>query len=257
MKLISWNVNGLRALHRKELFYPFLDKYQPDILCMQETKSHQEQLSADILNIPGYNSYFESGIRKGYSGVAIYSKSRPKSIQTGFQIDDIFDREGRIQIAEYESFILINIYFPNGGSGEERLNYKLKFYEALLQYLENIDYANKNIIITGDVNTAHTEIDLARPKENQKVSGFMPEERAWLDKLTQEYGFIDTLRMFTQEGELYTWWDMKTRARDRNVGWRIDYFFVSQPLKDKVKDAYILSDVYGSDHCPVVLELDI
>lgn len=257
MKLISWNVNGLRALHRKELFYPFLAKYQPDIFCMQETKSHQEQLSSDILNIPGYNSYFESGIRKGYSGVAIYSKTRPKSIQTGFQIDDIFDREGRIQIADYEQFTLINIYFPNGKSGEVRLNYKLKFYEALLQYLENIDYAHKNIIINGDVNTAHTEIDLARPQENQKISGFLPEERAWLDKLTQKYGFIDTLRMFTQEGELYTWWDMKTRARDRNVGWRIDYFFVSQPLKDKVKDAYILSDVYGSDHCPVVLELDI
>ena len=257
MKLISWNVNGLRALHRKELFYPFLERYKPDILCMQETKSHIEQLSSEILNIPEYNSYFESGIRKGYSGVSIYSKARPKSIQTGFQIDDIFDREGRIQIAEYENFTLINIYFPNGGSGEERLKYKLRFYEALLQYLENIDYTHKNIIITGDVNTAHTEIDLARPKENQKVSGFLPAERAWLDKLTQKYGFIDTLRMFTQEETLYTWWDMKTRARDRNVGWRIDYFFVSQPLKDKVKDAYILSDVYGSDHCPVVLELDI
>lgn len=257
MKLISWNVNGLRALHRKELFYPFLDKYQPDIFCMQETKSHIEQLSKDIVEIPGYTSYFESGIRKGYSGVAIYSKTQPTFIQTGFQIDDIYDREGRIQIADYDKFILINIYFPNGGSGEERLNYKLKFYEALLQYLENIDYTYKNIIITGDVNTAHTEIDLARPKENQKVSGFLPEERAWLDTLTQKYGFTDTLRMFTQEGELYTWWDMKTRARDRNVGWRIDYFFVSQSLKDKVKNAYILPEVYGSDHCPVVLELDI
>ncbi len=257
MKLISWNVNGLRALQRKELFQPFLEKYQPDIFCLQETKSHIEQLSKDIVEIPGYTSYFESGIRKGYSGVAIYSKTQPTSIQTGFQIDDIYDREGRIQIADYDKFILINIYFPNGGSGEERLNYKLKFYEALLQYLENIDYTHKNIIITGDVNTAHTEIDLARPKENQKVSGFLPEERAWIDKLTQQYGFTDTLRIFTQEGELYTWWDMKTRARDRNVGWRIDYFFVSQSLKDKVKNAYILTEVYGSDHCPVVLELEI
>lgn len=257
MKLISWNVNGLRALHRKELLYPFLDKYQPDILCIQETKSHIEQLPKDIVEIPGYTSYFESGIRKGYSGVAIYSKTQPKSIQTGFQIDDIFDREGRIQIADYNDFILINIYFPNGKSGEIRLNYKLKFYEALLQYLESIDHIHKNIIITGDVNTVHTEIDLANPKENQKVSGFLPEERAWIDKLIQQYGFTDTLRMFTQEGELYTWWDMRTRARDRNVGWRIDYFFVSQSLKNKVKNAYILSDVYGSDHCPVVLELDI
>jgi exodeoxyribonuclease-3 len=257
MKLISWNVNGLRALQRKELFQPFLEKYQPDILCLQETKSHIEQLSKDIVEIPGYTSYFESGIRKGYSGVAIYSKTAPISIQTGFQLDDIFDQEGRIQIADYDKFILINIYFPNGGSGEERLNYKLKFYEALLQYLKGIDYHTKQIIITGDVNTAHTEIDLARPKDNLKTSGFLPEERAWLDKLTQKYKFTDTLRMFTQEGELYTWWDMKTRARDRNVGWRIDYFFVSELLKDKVKDAYILSDVYGSDHCPVVLELDI
>ncbi|MEX0598014.1 MAG: exodeoxyribonuclease III [Candidatus Paceibacterota bacterium] len=257
MKLISWNVNGLRALHRKELLYPFLEQYQPDIFCIQETKSHIEQLSKDIIEIPGYASYFESGIRKGYSGVAIYSKIQPKSIQTGFQIDDIYDREGRIQIADYENFILINIYFPNGGSGAERLSYKLKFYEALLQYLENIDYTNKKIIITGDVNTAHTEIDLARPKENKKVSGFLPQERAWLDKLTQQYGFTDTLRVFTQEGELYTWWDMKTRARDRNVGWRIDYFFVSQMLKNKVKNAYILSDEYGSDQCPVVLELEI
>ncbi len=257
MKLISWNVNGLRALQRKELFQPFLEKYQPDILCMQETKSHREQLSEDIINIPGYISYFESGIRKGYSGVAIYSKTEPISIQTGFKLDDIFDQEGRIQIATYEKFILINIYFPNGGSGAERLAYKMKFYAALLQYLEGIDYSNKKIIITGDVNTAHTEIDLARPKENLKTSGFLPEERAWIDTLIQEYGFSDTLRLKTDKPELYTWWDMKTRARDRNIGWRIDYFFVSTLLKGKVKDAYILSDVYGSDHCPVVLELDI
>jgi exodeoxyribonuclease-3 len=257
MKLISWNVNGLRALQRKELFQPFIDKYQPDILCMQETKSHLEQLSDDIVHIPGYSSYFESGIRKGYSGVAIYTKTQPISIRNGFQKGDIFDQEGRIQIADFERFILINIYFPNGGSGAERLDYKMKFYAALLEYLDEIDHNNKSIIITGDVNTAHTEIDLARPKDNLKTSGFLPQERAWIDTLTQKYGFYDTLRLKTDKPELYTWWDMKTRSRDRNVGWRIDYFFVNQLLKEKVKDAYTLPDVYGSDHCPVALELSL
>lgn len=257
MKLISWNVNGLRAVHRKDLFIPFIDQYQPDILCLQETKSHKEQLSEDLLNIPGYTSYFESGIRKGYSGVAIYTKLPPIAIKNGFSQGDIFDQEGRIQIAEYEKYILFNIYFPNGASRQDRLEYKMQFYDALCRYLDDIDHSNKAIIITGDVNTAHTEIDLARPKENQKTSGFLPEERAWIDKLTQEYMFYDTLRLKNSSPELYTWWDMKTKARERNVGWRIDYFFVNESLKSHVRDAYILSEVYGSDHCPVGLELDL
>jgi len=254
IKLLSWNVNGLRAAYKKG-FLDWVLKENPDILCIQETKAHEEQLSDDLRNVNGYQSYFCSGERKGYSGVALYTKIKPLDIKKGFGKKK-FDNEGRILIAEYSDFTLFNIYYPNGKASPERLKYKMDFYDAFFNYTNKLKKAGKKIIICGDVNTAHKEIDIARPKENSKVSGFLPEERAWIDKFL-EAGYIDTFRMFNSKPDNYTWWDMITRARERNVGWRIDYFFVSENVKADVKDAFILSDVMGSDHCPIGIELEI
>ena len=255
LRLLSWNVNGIRAIHKKGFVDWFL-KESPDILCMQETKAHPNQLADDLLNINGYKSYFSSSIvKKGYSGVAIYTKQEPVKVEHGFGIPK-FDDEGRIIIADYKSFVLINIYYPNGKASEERLQYKLDFYNAFLKHAENLKSKGKKLIICGDVNTAHKEIDLARPKENSQTSGFLPIEREWMDKFFSQ-GYIDTFRMFSSEPENYTWWDMVTRARDRNVGWRIDYFFISENLKKNITNAFILQEVTGSDHCPVGVEMEV
>ncbi len=252
IRILSWNVNGLRAVHKKG-FLDWFNNEKPDILCLQETKAQEEQLPEEVRNIEGYHSYFSSAVKKGYSGVAIYTKEEPKSVKKGFGIEK-FDSEGRILIAEYPDFILFNIYYPNGKAREERLRYKMDFYDEFLKFVNKLKKKGKNIIICGDVNTAHKEIDLARPKENEKVSGFLPEEREWIDKFLS-HGYLDTFRMFNQEPDNYTWWDQITRARERNVGWRIDYFYISESLKKKVKDAFILSDVMGSDHCPIGIEI--
>ncbi len=252
MKLVSWNVNGLRAIGKKG-FLDFVDDYRPDILCIQETKAQEDQLSSSLRHPDGYFSYFCSAERKGYSGTALYSLTEPENLSYGFGVPE-FDSEGRIIIAEYDSFILYNIYFPNGKMSKERLDYKMAFYEECLnQVTRDID-SGKGVIICGDVNTAHKEIDLARPKENSKVSGFLDIERGWIDRLLDS-GFKDSFRMFTGEGGYYSWWDLKSGARKRNVGWRIDYFFVSNSIADLVKSASILSHIEGSDHCPVELEL--
>ncbi len=251
IKILSWNVNGLRAVHKKG-FLDWFAAANPDILCLQETKAHEEQLPEELKMVDGYQSYFCSGERKGYSGVAIYTKEKPISIKKGFG-DKKFDNEGRILIAEYPDFNLFNIYYPNGKASAERLQFKMEFYDAFLDYANKLKKKGKKLIICGDVNTAHKEIDIARPKENSTVSGFLPEERAWIDKFLSS-GYVDTFRMFNQEPNNYTWWDMVTRARERNVGWRIDYFYVSENAKDDIKDAFILSDVMGSDHCPIGIE---
>ena len=252
LKLLSWNVNGIRAVAKKG-FHEWLKQANPDILCIQETKAWEEQLDESLTNIDGYHAYFAEAYKKGYSGVAIYTKQKPLSIKKGIGIEE-FDREGRILIAEYPEFTLFNIYYPNGKAREERLKYKMDFYEAFQKYVVKLKKQGKKIIICGDVNTAHKEIDLARPKPNSKVSGFLPEERAWMDRFLAE-GFIDTLRMFNTSAEVYTWWDMMTRARDRNVGWRIDYFFISENLRENITNAFTLPDVKGSDHCPVGIEV--
>ncbi len=252
IKLLSWNVNGIRAAYKKGILNWF-SKEQPDILCIQETKAMKEQLPDDLINVNGYNSFFSSAERKGYSGTATYTKVNPVKVSNGIGIQK-FDSEGRFLVTEFDEFMLFNIYFPNGKAKAERLQYKMDFYEAFLKHLKKLLKQDKKIVICGDVNTAHKEIDLARPKPNEKISGFLPEEREWIDKLL-EAGFIDTLRVFNQKPEQYTWWDMMTRARDRNVGWRIDYFFISDNLKDNLKNAFILPDVMGSDHCPVGIEL--
>ena len=251
-RILSWNVNGIRAAYKKG-FLDWFTKEKPDILCLQETKAASEQLPAALKEIKGYHAYFCSAEKKGYSGVAIYTKEEPEDLKTGFGIKK-FDNEGRIQIADFKSFILFNIYFPNGKASEQRLKYKMDFYDTFLDYADSLKIKSKNLIICGDINTAHQEIDLARPRENEKISGFLPQERAWIDKFIS-HGYIDTFRMFNQKPDHYTWWDLKSRARERNVGWRIDYFFVSENLKKKVRASYMLPDVMGSDHCPIGIDV--
>lgn len=253
LRLISWNVNGIRAAAKKGLV-EWIKKEKPDVFCVQETKAWEEQLDESLTKIEGYNSYFSEAYKKGYSGVAIYTKEKPIEVKKGIGIDE-FDREGRFLIAEYKNFILYNIYYPNGKARAERLKYKMDFYKAFQKHAVELKNKGKKIIICGDVNTAHKEIDLARPKPNEKVSGFLPEEREWMDRFFAE-GFIDTLRIFNEKPEVYTWWDQISRARDRNVGWRIDYFFISENLKSSIKDAFTMPDVMGSDHCPIGIKIN-
>lgn len=254
LKLLSWNVNGLRAILKKG-FEDWLNRDLPDVLCLQETKVAADQLPEKLRSIPGYYSYFGSGERKGRDGVALISRRKPLSVDYALGIEGLGD-EGRAIVADYGQFVLFNVYFPNGKASRERLDYKLRFYDLFLDHIEALRSQGKSIVICGDLNTAHKEIDLARPRANEKISGFLPEERAWMDRLV-ENGFIDTFRIFHPEGENYSWWDMKSRARERNVGWRIDYFFVSEDLKDRIQSAFILKDVTGSDHCPVGIELKV
>lgn len=252
LKLISWNVNGIRAAHKKG-FLEWFAKQNADIVCLQETKAHHSQLPVDLTQIKGYRSFWHLGERKGYSGVGTYTKLDPIETKMEFP-SEILSQEGRIIQNEFEKFYLFNVYFPNGGMGPERLKYKLKFYDDFLEYI--LSLKGKPIIICGDINTAHTVIDLARPKENRNVSGFMDIERKWLDKLFA-LGFIDTFRVFNQDPGNYTWWDMKTKARERNIGWRIDYFITSPELKNHILKSEIHFEVTGSDHCPVTLEIDL
>ena len=251
-RILSWNVNGIRAAYKKG-FVDWFTEEKPDILCVQETKAMKEQLPDDLINVDKYKSFFSSAERKGYSGVATYCNQEPDEVSNGIGIKK-FDSEGRFLITDFGEFILFNIYFPNGKAKKERLQYKMDFYDSFLKHLKKLKKQGKKIVVCGDVNTAHKEIDIARPKENEKISGFLPEEREWIDKLLNA-GFIDTFRVFNDKPDNYTWWDMMTRARDRNVGWRIDYFFISQNLSSNLKSATILPDVMGSDHCPVGIEL--
>ncbi len=254
MKLISWNVNGLRAQAKKG-FLDWLYETSPDILGLQETKVEAEQLPEEVRTPKGYFAYFtHSKGRKGYSGVALYSKTKPDKVEYGIGIKE-FDDEGRIIIGHFGDLVLLNVYFPNGGGGSERLKYKLEFYDAFLLYIEKLRKKGKKVVFCGDINTAHEEIDLARPKENSKNTGFLPEERAWIDELIY-HGYVDTFRYFHPHKEgAYSYWDMKTSARERNVGWRIDYFFVAPELLSRLHSAGISSNIFGSDHCPAWIEL--
>ena len=254
MKILSWNVNGIRAADRKGLFEWF-KKENPEILCLQEIKALSKQIPPHLRNITGYNIFLNPAEQKGYSGVATFTKEKPIDVKNGFGIDK-FDNEGRTIITEFPFFTLFNIYFPNGKKNQERLDYKMDFYDTFLGFADNLKANGKNIVVCGDFNTAHKEIDLARPKENQKISGFLPIERAWIDTFI-DHGYIDTFRYFNKEPEQYSWWDFKTRARDRNIGWRIDYFFVNKEFIQFVKKAFIMQDVMGSDHCPIGIEIDI
>ena len=252
MKLYSWNVNGIRAAERKG-FLDWLDQTQPDILCLQETKARVDQLGSSLIEDHGYHTYWHSADKAGYSGVATFCKEEPYFVQEGLGIDR-FDSEGRVLITEHENFLLYNIYFPNGQKDDIRLNYKLDFYDELLPIVNDQVENGNNVIITGDWNTAHHPIDLARPKENEKTSGFMPRERERIDTYIS-HGWVDTFRYFHAESDRYTWWTYRFGARERNIGWRIDYFFVNETLVEQLVDAEIHPDIMGSDHCPVSLTL--
>lgn len=258
MRIISWNVNGIRANVKKGGF-DWLINESPDIFCFQETKAHPDQLEEGVRNPAGYFSYFDhSKGRKGYSGVAIYSKVEPTKVEYGLGVEK-YDQEGRFLAAFFKEgafgkdmpkFVFIDTYFPNGGGGPERLEYKLRFYDEFLKYI-NAQKKGYEVVFCGDINTAHTEIDLARPKENAENTGFLPVERAWIDRVIAA-GYADAFRTLHPDlKEKYSYWDMKTFARDRNVGWRIDYFFVSSGIFGLVTKARILDEIMGSDHCPI------
>lgn len=253
LQLYSWNVNGIRAAQKKG-FLDWLEAASPDILGIQETKAHPDQLDDELLHPPGYHTYWAAAERKGYSGVALYTKKEPQDILLGLD-KPAYDREGRTIVADYGEFVFITAYFPNGSRDHSRVPYKMEYYADFLAYCNDLRDQGKAVIFCGDVNTSHKEIDLARPRQNQNTTGFLPIEREWLDEVVAQ-GYIDTFRMLypDQEGA-YSWWTFIGNARSRNVGWRLDYFFISPDLKDRVVEATIHTDVVGSDHCPVSLTL--
>ncbi|GFK93346.1 Exodeoxyribonuclease [Fundidesulfovibrio magnetotacticus] len=253
MILHSWNVNGLRAVAGKG-FFEWLSASDSDVAGLQETKI-QPGHEADFGEVQGYRPSFVScTVKKGYSGVGAYYRREPLAVNAELP-DPRFRGEGRLLHLEYPEFHFLTVYFPNGQRGQDRLDYKMGYYEAFLAHAQELR-RTKPIVVCGDFNTAHTELDLKNPKSNEKTSGFLPEERAWLDRFTA-HGYVDCFRLFEQGGGHYTWWDYRFQARSRNVGWRIDYFYVSDELRPRVKRAWIESQVTGSDHCPVGLELDL
>lgn len=257
IRLISWNVNGLRAAVKKD-FFPSVEALDPDILLLQETKLQEDQRTEEMISLPGYTSHWAySTVKKGYSGVAAYTRPTPRTVTPGMGIPR-FDQEGRILELDLDDFILFNIYFPNGQMSEERLQYKLDFYQAFFDHADRLRDQGRSLIITGDFNTAHNEIDLKNPKPNSKRSGFLPMERQVLDKILAN-GYVDTFRHFNPETVKYSWWSYRFNARANNAGWRIDYFFATQDIIDKgwITNTFIDNEITGSDHCPVGLELTI
>lgn len=264
MKIVSWNVNGLRAVHKKGLFLPFVEKYKPDIICLQEIKSRKDQNELDLKD---YLEYWNPAEKAGYSGTAIFCKEKPLSVNFGFteeiikkyklEKDDYGDpnKEGRVLTAEFEDFYIVTVYTPNSKSDLSRLPLRHKQWDpAFLEYLIDLK-KQKNVIFCGDLNVAHTEDDLAHPKENEGEHGFTKEERESIDIVIKN-GFVDTFRHFTKGPGHYTWWVQWANARERNLGWRLDYFFVNKDFLPKVKSSTILKDSYGSDHCPILLEVE-
>ncbi|MBN2509043.1 MAG: exodeoxyribonuclease III [Spirochaetales bacterium] len=253
MKLLSWNVNGIRAVHNKG----FLDWFaggNADVVCLQETKARPEQLPAELTGIPGYEHHWAWAVRKGYSGVGVYTRIKPLDVSL-LGVKD-FDDEGRTLVLDFDGFTLYNCYFPNSQAEGARLDYKLAFCEALQEHASRNVNSGRNVVICGDYNVAHMPIDLANPKSNEKNPGYLPEERAWMTSFLDS-GFIDTFRKFDDRPGQYSWWSYRMNAREKNIGWRIDYFCVNSGFNEPVRGAGIQSDVYGSDHCPVSIELDI
>jgi len=264
MKIYSWNVNGIRAVIKKGTFMPFIEQYQPDILCLQETKAEQRQVAVDL---PDYEEYWNSAEKKGYSGTAVFTKIKPLSVANGLP-EDIAQKygltadkygdpgkEGRVIAAEFPDFYVVTVYTPNAKDDLSRIPLRHKHWDpAFLAYCKSLEQ-KKPVVFCGDLNVAHTSDDLARPKENEGMKGFTEEERSGFQAFI-DAGFVDTFRMFHEGNGFYTWWSHFANARARNVGWRIDYILVSESLKSKVKRAEILPEVEGSDHCPVMIELE-
>jgi exodeoxyribonuclease III len=257
LKLISWNVNGLNALMAKGFVRHVID-LDADIIAIQETKLQETKLTEAMKNIDGYTSYWSfSTVKKGYSGVGTYTRIPPLSVRHGIGIPE-YDQEGRICEMDFGDFLFFNVYFPNGQMGDDRLQYKLRFYEAFFAHVDRYRIQGKSVIISGDFNTAHNEIDLKNPKANENYSGFLRIERDWMDRILQN-GYVDTFRYLYPDIAKYSWWTYRFGARSRNIGWRIDYFIVSEDLMEKgqIKDAFIDNDIPGSDHCPVGLMLTL
>lgn len=253
MKITTWNVNGIRAATSKGIF-DWIEENSADILCLQEIKAKEDQIDITPIDIAGYAYFINSAERPGYSGVANLYKRAPSEMKRGID-NPKFDIEGRVIQFSYPEFELFNIYFPNGGQDNKRVPFKLEFYDNLLKYCKELVIKGKEIIITGDFNTAHNEIDLKNPKSNEKNTGFLPEERVWIDTYL-DFGFIDAFRQLYPEDEIYTWWTYRFGAREKNVGWRLDYYLVTEKVFSHTKDVIIHTDVMGSDHCPVSILLD-
>ena len=254
MKIVSWNVNGIRACIQKG-FFDVLEEINPDLLFLQETKISLDQLTLDMLHPNGYHTVWHSAKKPGYSGVALLTKKKPVHVFEGFGISR-YDDEGRVIGADFKDKVFLGVYFPNGQKNDERLQYKLDFYKDFFIFCEELKQQGKEVLVCGDFNTAHQEIDLARPKENEDQSGFLPVERAWMDKLFNTMGYVDTFRLHHQDPHQYSWWSFRTAARKRNIGWRIDYVIVTNNLAPLVKEAFILPEILGSDHCPVGIVLN-
>jgi exodeoxyribonuclease-3 len=252
MKITTWNVKGIRAAITKGM-KEFIQETQPDIMCLQEIKARPEQIAESIRELPGYFSIWNPAQRPGYSGVAVFTKKPPLQTVLGLG-EERFDDEGRVIRMHWDEFVLYNIYFPNGQRGKERVDYKLEFYSTLLDECKSLHEQGEKIIITGDFNTAHKDIDLANPRENEKTSGFLPEEREWID-IYLNNGFKDVFRVLYPDTVKYTWWTYRVNARVRNIGWRLDYFLTSDNLVADIKDVIVHDDIHGSDHCPVSLIL--
>lgn len=253
INLYSWNVNGLRSVHTKG-FLDFVKKQNPDMLCLQEIKADMSKIPNELKNIDGYHAFFHPAERKGYSGTALYSKVKPRNIQYDLGMQE-HDGEGRVLTADFDNFYLVNVYTPNSKRDLSRLKYRQKWDRDFMDFLKYLE-KDKPVIFCGDLNVAHKEIDLKNPRENRRCAGFTDEEREGISH-TFDSGFLDTFRLFNQKPENYTWWSYMNRARERNIGWRIDYFCASQSLKPQLKDAFILPNVHGSDHCPVGLKLQL
>lgn len=253
MKIISYNVNGIRAALNKD-WMKWLDSVNPDIVCLQETKAQPEQIDTDLFKEHGYETYTFSAQKKGYSGVAILTKKTPNHVEYGCGIEK-YDNEGRIIRADYDDFSIISAYFPSGSSGEDRQAFKMEFLADFQEYINELKKQIPNLIISGDYNICHKAIDIHNPISNKKSSGFLPEEREWVDNFIDS-GFIDSFRYFNDQPNLYTWWTYRFGARGKNLGWRIDYHMVSTPMENRLKRAAILSEAVHSDHCPILLEIN-
>ena len=254
MKIVSYNVNGIRAASKKGLA-EWLKNNPADILCVQETKAHQEQVDVTPFEELGYHHVWHSAQKKGYSGVATFSKTKPDQVVIGCGMEK-YDQEGRILRTDYGDWTLLNCYFPSGTSGEERQAFKMEFLDDLFNWIGELKKERPHLIIVGDYNIAHTPNDIHDPVRNKKSSGFLPEERAWMSKWLDS-GFVDAFRQIHPEKVEYSWWSYRAGARKNNKGWRIDYQSVSQPIADKIKDAYQMGDAVHSDHCPVYMEINL
>jgi exodeoxyribonuclease-3 len=253
MKLCSYNVNGIRSAFKKD-FIEWLQENQPEIVCIQELKAHEDQIDITKFEDLGYHVYIHAAEKKGYSGVAILSKMKPEQIVYGCG-EDIYDKEGRIIRADFKNFSIMSLYVPSGSSGEERQSFKMEFLDFFISYIQDLKKTISPLIISGDYNICHNPIDIHNPVSNKNSSGFLPEERAWVSKFL-DAGFIDTFRFFNKKPHIYSWWSFRFNARAKNLGWRIDYHMATHDLKDRLRNAEILQKVVHSDHCPVILEFD-